>query len=294
MGQVLRPAGRVGAGDQDRCRRLPLGTAMPGVAPRQSPLGDGHVRVLLASCGTGSVRFPSCSSDCLLHRKFPGRRAQTCSSASQRGSLSRGARDRGASFQVGPAPRAQPGAVRAAQRLERQFEHHRIAQNRLQVDQVAPQAGSPLFSRLAAGVDEEFLQVDSTRSSTADRQRTHSPCSWTSAVPVTRTPSTADSSRRSRSIGDPGHADDLDAEVHRGLDRRLYQLEGSRPTSQLVGVERQAPSAGPAHSSDRLFPVQRLLRRRANVRLYRPVSPESSQLLPAGSSGPGCHSSPRT
>ena len=42
------------------------------------------------------------------------------------------------------------------------------------------------------------------RSEISTRHRTHSPRSSTTAVPVTSTPSTTDSSRRSSSIGDPG------------------------------------------------------------------------------------------
>jgi hypothetical protein len=107
---------------------------------------------------------------------------------------------------------AQPGAVGPAHRLERQCRNHRVPEQRFEVDQTVLDSrllGCVLVPHLvvvgvALGVDEQLLEgpvdrVGSRGPGTARRRR--SPCHG--PEPVTSTPSTTDSRRRSRVRGWP-------------------------------------------------------------------------------------------
>ena len=107
-----------------------------------------------------------------------------------------------------PALGAQTRAVVPAQRLQRQCEHHRVPQRRLEVDQVTrPSPAAVGVVVLVALRARRGRRAPGGRPRaglvTGSRQRTHSPDTVPATVPETSTPSTTDSSRRSSSSGDP-------------------------------------------------------------------------------------------
>jgi hypothetical protein len=69
--------------------------------------------------------------------------------------------------QVGPAFGTQTQTVRATQRLERQIQHDRIAQHRLEVEQVTLQVPDLVLgvgvARFVAGIDVQLLEIDDRR-----------------------------------------------------------------------------------------------------------------------------------
>ena len=128
--QVLGTAGGVGAGHQGRRDGLPLRTAVARVAARHLPLRDSHCS-LLARCdrlrrSVQSVLVLGSVSAVLLSSCEP------CPPRVDR-LLVRVVR---VVRQPRTALGAQPGTVVLAQRLERQCEHHRVPQQRLEVEQV--------------------------------------------------------------------------------------------------------------------------------------------------------------
>ena len=62
--------------------------------------------------------------------------------------------------EIGATLDAQPQAVIPAQGLERQTQYHRVAEQRLEVDEVALQPASEVIVKLDPWVDVQLLDVD--------------------------------------------------------------------------------------------------------------------------------------
>ena len=144
---MLGTAGGVGAGHQGRRDGLPLRTPVARVAARHLPLRDCHCSLLVGRSG----------GPWLVVLLGLGQRGQGRPPRVDRLVV----RVVGVVREPRTALGAQPGTVVLAQRLERQCEHHRVPQQRLQVDQVVLElADLELLVRvdLAVVVDEQLLE----------------------------------------------------------------------------------------------------------------------------------------
>ena len=130
-------------------------------------LGTATVLSLLSRRRRDSSNSPCCR--CELHLyivAMPPSRVPSPSTGPAAPPTGGRSRPRGVSgivVQAGAALGAQPRAVLRAQRLERQVEHHVVAEQRLEVDEVALQPADLVLGGLAVGVDEQLLDVDLQR-----------------------------------------------------------------------------------------------------------------------------------
>jgi hypothetical protein len=146
----------------------------------------------------------------------------------------------------GPALGAQPGTVVLAQRLERQCEHHRVPQQRLQVDQVVLQrADLELLLRIdvLVVVDEQLLEPHLDLVG----DRLQAPCALTLESGSRRTRDQDALHDRlqpqveldRRAVGD---TEDLDAQTCRGLNRPRHLALGPRAATELASIEHERRS----------------------------------------------------
>ena len=135
---------------------------------------------------------------------MPGECKPTTSSIARPGRPSGGRRPRGCGRRVRSSRRAPHSAHSPGQsggtQGGGQVEHDGVAHHRLEVEQVALEAADLvllLVSRSCARVGEQLLDVQLQRPDEGSRQRAHDASIGTSSSPLTSTPSTTDSSRRS-------------------------------------------------------------------------------------------------
>ena len=140
------PTSSTGNGDAACCCATSAASVRPRSVSSRSPGARPKVITQVVAGTQGKIVHASSS--------------RACESSAHRGSIGASCPCSGSSLRFAPQSAHRPAAVLPAQRLERQVQHHLVAEQRLEVDQVALQPAGLLLDRLALGMDVQLLDVD--------------------------------------------------------------------------------------------------------------------------------------